>query len=89
MVDLTEKIVAELRRVMNTLKVPAELIEIVNLRDTAAVNRILEVAGADMHLLCTVGSWGDTISDEEVLADLRRWNQGHSLEPEVRFGNME
>ena len=89
MVGLTEEIVAELRRVMNTLKVPAELIAMANLRDTREVNRILQAAGADMYLLCTVGSWGDTISDEEVLADLRRWNQGHSLEPEVRFRKVE
>jgi hypothetical protein len=35
--------------------------------------RILE---ADPHLLAIVGSWGDTLSDDQVLALLQRWNRG-------------
>ena len=29
---------------------------------------------ADRQLLATIGSWGDTLADEEVLAELREWN---------------
>jgi hypothetical protein len=56
-----------------------------NLADTQQVNRVLEFLGADVHLLCTVGSWRDTMSDEEVLGDLKRWNAGGSLGPDVSF----
>ena len=31
------------------------------------------------------GPWHDTLSDDEVLADLRRWNRGESLGPEISF----
>jgi len=34
----------------------------------------LEALGADPYLLGAVGSWGNTIDDDEVLGELRRWN---------------
>jgi len=57
----------------------------VNLADPWQVNRVLEFLGADMHLLCTVGSWRDTLPDEQVLKELREWNSGGSLAPETSF----
>jgi hypothetical protein len=36
----------------------------------------LEDLDADRHLLAVVGSWGDTLSDDQVLASLQRWNRG-------------
>ena len=30
------------------------------------------------HLLSIVGSYGDTLDDEDVLAQLRKWNDRHS-----------
>ena len=57
----------------------------VNLSDSAAVNRMLGFLGADIYLLCAVGSWRDTMSDEEVLRDLRAWNAGKSLAPDTSF----
>lgn len=56
-----------------------------NLTDAWVVNRLLEFLGADIYLMATVGSWHDTLSDNEVLADLRRWNRGESLGPETSF----
>jgi hypothetical protein len=38
------------------------------------IYRALEILGADSGLLATVGSWGDTLDDEEVLRFLRGWN---------------
>ena len=35
----------------------------------------LERLGADRQLLVTVGSWGDTLDDRDVLQLLQRWNQ--------------
>ena len=34
--------------------------------------------GADSSLLSIIGSWGDTLPDEEVLAMLKEWNTGES-----------
>jgi hypothetical protein len=80
--DLTEEIVIEIAFAIKKLGgEPGAL----NLTDTWAVNRLLEFLGADIYLMATVGSWRDTLSDDEVLADLRRWNRGESLGPEISF----
>lgn len=36
--------------------------------------RSLVLLGAESDLLGTVGSWGDTLPDEDVLAGLQQWN---------------
>jgi hypothetical protein len=33
-----------------------------------------EILGADRNLLATIGSWGDTLDDAEVLALLKKCN---------------
>lgn len=38
------------------------------------IYRALEYLGADRQLLATVGSWGDTLEDAEVLRLLKEWN---------------
>ena len=40
------------------------------------IYKVLEALGADRKLLPTVGSWGDTLEDEEVLQLLKKWNAG-------------
>lgn len=35
----------------------------------------LSLLGAKSDLLGTVGSWKDTLSDEDVLAGLKAWNE--------------
>ena len=37
--------------------------------------RAFENLGAKSDLLCIIGSWGDTMSDEETLEDLKVWNK--------------
>jgi len=39
------------------------------------IYRAMELLGADRQLLGTVGSWGDTLDDEEVLKLLKHWNE--------------
>jgi hypothetical protein len=39
----------------------------------------LERQGADRQLLAIVGSWGDTLPDDEILAMLRDHNAGRPL----------
>lgn len=38
-----------------------------------AINECLTLLGADHTLMCLVGSWGDTLSDEDVLSGIERW----------------
>jgi hypothetical protein len=35
----------------------------------------MESLGAPPRLLAVIGSWGDTLSDEAVLAVLKEWNE--------------
>ncbi len=39
------------------------------------IYRALETLGADLTLLGAIGSWGDTLEDEDVLAILEEWNR--------------
>jgi hypothetical protein len=62
--DLTEQIVIVIAFAIRKLGgEPGAL----NLTDTWAVNRVLEFLGADIYLMATVGSWRDTLSDDEVI----------------------
>jgi len=81
--DLTPEILAELRRVLERFGESDGL----DLTDTQALNRLLESRGADIYLLCTIGSWRDTMTDEEVLQDLRDWLQKgpETLRPNPSF----
>jgi hypothetical protein len=38
------------------------------------ISRALVLLGADRELLGTVGSWGETLPDKEVLRLLKEWN---------------
>jgi hypothetical protein len=80
--QLTEAITQEIARAIRKLGGDPTG---VNLSDSWQVNRVLEFLGADIYLLTTVGSWGDTITDEQVLDDLRTWNDGGSLAPDTSF----
>ena len=63
--------------------------DMVDLTDTRQVNRVLELLGADIYLLATIGSWRDTLPDEEIVSDLRDWNAGRNLAFERSFGRRE
>jgi hypothetical protein len=39
--------------------------------------RTLQILRADGELLATVGSYGDTLDDDDVLRLLRSWNDRH------------
>lgn len=40
------------------------------------IYRAFVLLGAESDLLGTVGSWGDTLSEQDVLDGLRAWNEG-------------
>ena len=39
------------------------------------IYKAMEALGAPPKLLGAIGSWGDTLSDEHVLALLKTWNE--------------
>jgi hypothetical protein len=41
------------------------------------IYKSLAILGADHHLLCAVGCYGDTLSDEQVLTRIQSWNSEH------------
>lgn len=99
--DLTSEIKAEIQRVLERFgvefllrgKQAPEGVNVlkINLEDVHQVNRLLEQRGADIYLLCTIGSWRDTATDEETLRDLREWNEkgAVALQPEVSFASTD
>lgn len=44
------------------------------------IYRAMEKLEAPPKLLGVVGSWGETLSDEDVLKMLRTWNEGGRLD---------
>lgn len=73
MPDLTSQITQEISRAI--VKLGGDPQE-VNLADKWQVNYALVLLNADVYLLAVVGSWHTTLSDEEVLADVKAWNEG-------------
>jgi hypothetical protein len=51
----------------------------------AELYRALVLLGADNGLLGTVGSWGESLPDDDVLANLRGWNQATLEETTARI----
>jgi hypothetical protein len=51
--------------------------------------RSLVLLGADNDLLGTVGSWGDSLPDEDVLANLQGWNEATLSEARQRIEHCE
>lgn len=47
----------------------------------------LEALGADRHLLGIVGSWGDCMTEAQVLAMLKAWNVDGRLEFERLYAS--
>jgi hypothetical protein len=40
------------------------------------IYRVVELLGGDSSILGAIGSWGDTMADEDVLAMIRAWREG-------------
>lgn len=51
--------------------------------------RALVILGADHTLLGTVGSWGDSLPDNDVLANLKAWNAASITELRERVTHYE
>lgn len=55
----------------------------------AEIYRALVLLGADSGLLGTVGSWGDSLPDSDVLAALKGWNLASLQEAKQRIEHYE
>jgi hypothetical protein len=53
------------------------------------IYRTLVLLGADHALLGTIGSWGDSLPESDVLANLREWNQDTLKEITARIEHYE
>jgi hypothetical protein len=76
----TDAIRAEILNALTWLGAsPAELAAL----KRAGKDRLYEAAAtldADRYLLGYIGSWGDTLTDDDVLAFLRQWNEAEHAE---------
>ena len=80
MTELEQLIRCELYKAVESLGGPPELLAAINGATKDEIRSAAEQLNADRYLLATIGSWGDTMDDEEVLADLRKWNAGAAAE---------
>jgi hypothetical protein len=67
---VNRKIVRELQQALDYLGTDRALADI----GAGDLYQKLEALEADRELLAIVGSWGDTLEDEEVLELLKHWN---------------
>ena len=51
--------------------------------------RTLTLLGAESDLLGTVGSWGTSLPDDDVLANLKHWNQETVNDLKARIEHYE
>lgn len=55
----------------------------------AEIYRALVLLGAENDLLGTIGSWGESLPDEDVLANLRAWNDATLKQTRGRIEHYE
>ena len=53
------------------------------------IYRALVLLGADNGLLGAIGSWGESLPDEEVLQNLKGWNESTARETRERIQHYE
>ena len=53
------------------------------------IYRSLVLLGAESDLLGVVGSWGDSLPEQDVLADLKGWNEATAKQLKQRIEHYE
>jgi hypothetical protein len=74
--EVDQAIVAEVRAALQRLGASEMLVYRAATMLPCAIYEEMERLGADPYLLAFIGSWRDTLTDEEVLDHLRDWNAG-------------
>jgi hypothetical protein len=65
------------------------LAEVPNPEIVREIYRAFVLLGADHELLSSVGSWGDSLPDRDVLANLKGWNEAFLAEIRARTQHYE
>jgi hypothetical protein len=73
MTETADAITVEISRALERLGVAPEFLAIIG-GDPNSITDELERLGAHRLLLALIGSRGDTMDDEDLLAELRRYN---------------
>ena len=82
--DVTADILAEIYRAAERLGARSGQLRSLT---AAGLYDELEALGADRRLLGVVGSWGDCMTDAEVLSALRQWNATGRLGFDVLYAS--
>ena len=77
--SLETEIRAEFAKAMRKLGMPFEMIALAEKASAEEIGEAVRKWGAPVQLKALIGSWGDTLTDEELLHDLRRFNQTGSI----------
>lgn len=78
MTEIEKAIRSEILTAIALLGGAPELLATLELAGKDEMYRAAERLGADRYLLASIGSWGDTLEDAEVLSDLREWTVGEA-----------
>ncbi|HJT05963.1 MAG TPA: hypothetical protein VJ747_03505 [Stellaceae bacterium] len=74
MADAEKAIRYEICKALEHLGGPPKLLEAMRSGSKEALYEAAERLGADGQLLTAIAAWGDTLSDAQVLLELREWN---------------
>jgi hypothetical protein len=72
---MSRKIVHEISVGLKDLGADSKLLDKVNAWPVDEIYTAAENLGAPAMLLAFIGSWGDTLTDEEVLEELQGWDR--------------
>ena len=80
MTEIEREIRSEIAKAVRELGGSAELVATIEGKTKEEMYDAAERLGADRYLLAAMGSWRGTLTDKQVLADLREWNAGGAAE---------
>jgi hypothetical protein len=72
---ISRKILHEISVALKDLGADSKLLDKVKAWPVDEIYTAAENLGAPAMLLAFIGSWGDTLTDEEVLEELQGWNR--------------
>jgi hypothetical protein len=76
MTKIEREIRSEIAKAVQHLGGSAELVATIEGKTKEEMYDAAEQLNADHYLLASIGLWGDTLEDDQVLANLRKWNAG-------------
>ncbi len=78
--DIHVRIEAEIANALEALKAPPAMLRLAGTRNAeGALSAALERLGAPIELMGIIGSYGDTLTDAEVLSALEAYNRGEAI----------